>query len=869
MFVKVESVVPDGEGDVYDITMSAPHHSFVANGMVVHNCADLGGVKDDLLANKGLDVLATARQLIYRRHKVWLDYDGFGFGIPADAEKVVTFGDEHYNDPAIWEQIDRGLTAGIFQIGTVSGTKQAIRFRPRSLVELADLASINRPGVIRAGQLDHYLKRRHGDEDITYDHPLMEPITGPSSSMYTYGILVYQEQLIRTARDLARFTAGQAEELRKAIGKKLADKIAEIKPRFVDGCLANPAFTDQGGTRATALKIWASLEAAGSYAFNKCISGDVLVKLSASSQHTDGTMSVEDMWRRLHGEDRPTGAMCRFCLARPHLKGKGHCGACKSWRDKFRYKGLKAWSLGDDGRLHPNRIIDVHRNGVQPVWRVTLEDGKSITATGNHRHMTEQGWREVSELAVGDRLLVCGSYEEQKWEPEEYRLTTGDRTYSGARLPNSDRTGTSSLGYINGGHLALQEWTSTQEWACSEPGCTRSRVAGDRIERAHLDGDRTNNAPTNLAMKCASHHKAFDYRTNGRRKRGEKGYPVVLTRVVSVEYVGDQMTYDLEMADPYHSWVGNDIVTHNSHATGYAMQPCWEIWTKHYYFDEFIVACLSVTPDKTTQFIRECRKRGRPILPPDINTSGARFTLTDDGIRYGLTDIRGIGDAVMPDIIAGRPYYSIEEFLERGGAGRKKGVLDAMIKVGAFDSIVRINRQQTLDDVYYHRAAAEVSPNKWANLTQDERDEIVARKWAAKPEEYPEFDFADEKFLVELETELLGTHVTVDPMARYAPMIEGECVNHPSDIDDFETGARFTVGGELVKIKPHKQKNGKEMAFLTVRWLEEDFEVLAFADAYAANRRMLTETGVPVALDVLKLGKGCQLSTVERLDWVI
>lgn len=834
----------------------------------MHEVAEMGGVKDDLLANKGLDTLAIARTLIYDRHKVWLDYDGFGFGVPDDAQ-VITFGDEQYNDPAIWTQIDRGQTAGIFQIGTPGGTKQAMRFKPRSLVELADLASINRPGVIRAGQLEHYLKRRNGDEDVTYDHPLMEPITGPSSSMYTYGILVYQEQLIRTARDVAGFTAGQAEELRKAIGKKLADKIAEIKPRFIDGCLANEEFTGQGGGRATALKIWASLEAAGAYAFNKCISGDVLVKLSASSQHTSGTMSVEDMWRRLHGEDRPTGATCRFCLNRPHLKGKGYCGACKSWRDKFRYKGLKAWSLGDDGRLHPNRIIDVHRNGVQPVWRVTLEDGKSITATANHRHMTDRGWREVSDLAVGDRLLVCGEYEAQQWEPEEYRLTSGDRTFVGNRLPNHLRTGTNSVGYVDGGYLALQEWTSTQDWVCSEPGCDRSRTAGHRIERAHLDGDRTNNAPTNLAMKCASHHKVFDYQVNGRRKRGEKGYPAIAVRVVSVEYVGDQMTYDLEMADPFHSWVGNDIVTHNSHATGYAMQPCWEIWTKHYFFDEFITACLTVMPEKTTAFIRECRKRDRPILPPDINKSGARFTLTDDGIRYGLTDIRGIGESVVPDIVAHRPYTSITDYLDRvsPNKGGKKGVVDNLIKVGAFDAICDTDRQQMLDEVYYARAGAEVSVNKWAKLTVDERDQIVSEKWAKKPDDYPVFDFADEKFLIAMETELLGTHVSVDPMARYAAMIEGECVNHPTDIDDYETGARFTIGGELTKVKRHKQRNGKEMAFLSVRWAEEDFEIVAFADAWEANQRMLQATGVPVACEVIKLSKGCQLSVVERLDW--
>lgn len=541
----------------------------------MHEVAELGGVKDDLLANKGLDVLDFARSLIWERHQVWLDYDGFGFGIPEGCPKnrVVTFGDEHYADPAIWEQIDQGLTAGVFQIGTPSGTKQAMRFKPRSLPELADLASINRPGVIRAGQLDHYLKRRNGDEDITYDHPLMEPITAR-----TMGILVYQEDMIRTARELAGFTAGQGEELRKAIGKKLADKIAEIKPRFIEGCMANPNFTGPGGTRSTAMKIWASLEAAGAYSFNK------------------------------------------------------------------------------------------------------------------------------------------------------------------------------------------------------------------------------------------------------------------------------------------------------AHATGYAMQPCWEIWTKHYYFDEFIVACLTVMPEKTVQLVRECRKKGRPILPPDINTSGEHFTLTDAGIRYGLTDIRGVGKAAAVDVLANRPYRDIGDYLNRThpNKGGKKGVVDSLVKVGAFDSIAHgMGRQDILDEVYYHRAGLEVSPNKWGKLDQDERDAIVASKWDKAPEEYPVFPFGDEKFIIALETELLGTHVSIDPMAPYAAMIEAECISHPAEVDDYDTSSLITIGGELVKVRPHRQRNGKEMAFLGIRWNEEDFDVVAFADSWEANRAMLQETGVPVVCEAIKLpGKGCLLSQVIRLDWM-
>ncbi|AGV99900.1 DnaE-like DNA polymerase III [Mycobacterium phage Shrimp] len=543
----------------------------------MYELEELGGVKDDLLANKGLDVLDIARDLIYERHGVWIDYDGFGFGIPEGAEKVITLNEERYlNDPAIYDQIDRGQTAGLFQVNTPAGTKLAMRFKPRSVVDMADLASINRPGVTRVpGLLDKYIERRHGREQVTYDHPLMGSITGPSSSMNTYGILVYQEQLIRTAKELAGFTPGEAERLRKGIGKKKMEIINELEPKFLDGCMANPEFVNQGGTRKVADRIWQSLKAAGAYAFNK------------------------------------------------------------------------------------------------------------------------------------------------------------------------------------------------------------------------------------------------------------------------------------------------------SHGVGYALQPCQEAWVKHYYFDEFITGCLVIHTDKTIRFLRECRQRKRAVLPPDVNQSGAGFTLTDEGIRFGLTDISGIGDAAMPDILANRPFKDLDDFLARASksGGAKKGVVDALIKVGAFD-FTGEHRQVMLEKVYRHRRGLS-APVKWAKMSLDEQVAEIAAKRRVKPEDYPVYNFEDPQFIHDLEVEMLGTFVSYDPMAKYARMIDGECIRHPMDYDDFEPGDRFCVGGKLVKARTHRQKNGKQMAFLAVHWNEEDFEILAFADAWARCQPLL-KVGMPVVCEVIKLGGGgASLSTVERLDTIV
>ena len=837
-------------------------NSIVATQFDMNEVEELGAVKLDLLGLRHLDTLMTARDLINQRHGIWLEYENFG--------------PDKFSDPAIWEQIDLGQSAGIFQLETPELTRLSIEMKPRNEVDVAALLSIVRPGVKDAHLDKVYLSRRQGTEPVIYEHPAMKDITGE-----TYGILVYQEQMMQAARTLAGFTADEADDLRKILGKKKIEELATWEGRFYTGCLDNPEFRDYFPSESAARKvighIWASISAAGRYSFNKCISEACLVKLGNNGPSSDGTMSVGDMYRRLTDTSRLEGERCWYGC--PHTEYKGQCQTCRVWRQKFYdpRRGLKAWSLGDDGRLHPNRIVDVHQNGIQPVWKVTLEDGNSITATANHRHMTSEGWREVADLSVGDELLVCGEYEQQIYDPAATRTTSTGATYTGARLPNFQRNGTNSLGYRDGGFLALKEWTAGRVWECSEPGCSRTKAAGDRIERAHLDGDRTNNQPSNLAMKCASHHKQHDYRTNARRRRGDKGYSAIPCRIVSIEYVGEEMTYDLEMADPYHSWVGDNIVTHNSHAVGYAIVSCWEVWTKHYYPQEYIVALMATDSENINRYLREARRRGVKVLPPDINESGRKFTLGSNAIRYGLDTIRGVGSAAVTSILNARPFADFNDFLRRADSRAcGKAVVEALIKIGAFDTM-NPDRTELMTAYHDNRILDKVAPAKLAKMEDDERVTHVAA-WRAKHDgeasyvkEFTVPDFADEAVVYQIEQELVGNYVTIDPMMKYLDALDSiGALRSPHDLDDIAKGQELIVGGQVTKLRVHTiQKagryKGKNMAFITIEWNEQEFEVTAFPDMWASTKLIITE-GAPVACTVTRDERGCQLKSVERLD---
>src|SRR5882762_2074995 len=102
-----------------------------------------------------------------------------------------------------------------------------------------------------------------------------------------------------------------------------------------------------------------------------------------------------------------------------------------------------------------------------------------------------------------------------------------------------------------------------------------------------------------------------------------------------------------------------------SHAVGYAVIGTWEIWTKHYYPTEFIAALMATDSENINVYIRDARRRGVAILPPDVNESDQKFTLGDHAIRYGLDTIRGLGEAGVKELMAKRPFIGLGDLLDR------------------------------------------------------------------------------------------------------------------------------------------------------------------------------------------------------------
>ena len=171
------------------------------------------------------------------------------------------------DDKETYQLFGRGETTGLFQFESAGMKKYLMELQPEKLTDLVAMNALYRPGPM--GYIPDFIDRKQGRKPVTYDHPEME-----ARLKDTYGITVYQEQVMLLSRDLAGFTRGESDKLRKAMGKKLMDIMAELKEKFVKGCLANPKFRidkwqDEAEARKLIDKIWTDWEAFASYAFNK------------------------------------------------------------------------------------------------------------------------------------------------------------------------------------------------------------------------------------------------------------------------------------------------------------------------------------------------------------------------------------------------------------------------------------------------------------------------------------------------------------------------------------------------------------------------------------------------------------------------
>lgn len=201
-----------------------------------------GLLKIDFLGLRNLGVIDYCLKLIKQTKGIDIDIDS----IPLDDKKT-------------FEELQKGNAIGVFQLESSGMRQLMVQLQPQNIEDIMALISLYRPGPMGSGMDKLYIDRKHGRSSVNYDHPRLEKVLGAS-----LGIMLYQEDVLGVARELAGFSSAEADDLRKAIGKKQMDKISIFRKKFVSGCVSNSGISEE-----KANKIYSDIEYFGGYGFNR------------------------------------------------------------------------------------------------------------------------------------------------------------------------------------------------------------------------------------------------------------------------------------------------------------------------------------------------------------------------------------------------------------------------------------------------------------------------------------------------------------------------------------------------------------------------------------------------------------------------
>jgi len=288
----------------------------------------MGLLKMDFLGLKNLTMIQKAVELIEQYRHVKIDIDQI------DLEDKSTF-----------DILARGDLEGIFQVES-SGMRQIVReLKPSNLEDISSILALYRPGPLDAGLIPKFINRKHGRETIDYAHEILRPIL-----QETYGIMCYQEQIMRIAQDMGGYSLGQADLLRRAMGKKKKAEMEKYQGSFVEGSVG------KGVPKKTAEELWEDMVKFAEY----CLTYETPI------------LTVE------YGV-LPIGYLVENQIS------------------------CQVYSLDSQGTLYTQPIAQWHDRGSQLVFEYQLENGQKIRSTPDHKFMTTTG-----EMVEIDRIFAEG-----------------------------------------------------------------------------------------------------------------------------------------------------------------------------------------------------------------------------------------------------------------------------------------------------------------------------------------------------------------------------------------------------------------------------------------------------------------------------
>ncbi|HEV2339377.1 MAG TPA: DNA polymerase III subunit alpha [Patescibacteria group bacterium] len=269
--------------------------------------------------------------------------------IKQNQDTVIDISKVPLDDKKTYELLSSSETTGIFQLESAGMRRYIKELKPTTIFDLMAMVALYRPGPMQ--NIPSFIARKHNPALITYPDDRLKDILANS-----YGILTFQDDVLLTTITLAGYTWLDADKFRKAMGKKIPSEMKKQKEKFIQGAVQN------GLTQKRAEEIFELIAPFAGYGFNKCVIADTIVTDAYS------------------GKQYAVGQLYRT------------------------NKQIHVLSLTDSYKLKPSPIISIQENGIKKVFEVITRRGLKIKATDNHPFLTIQGFKELKQLAVGERI---------------------------------------------------------------------------------------------------------------------------------------------------------------------------------------------------------------------------------------------------------------------------------------------------------------------------------------------------------------------------------------------------------------------------------------------------------------------------------
>lgn len=330
-------VLPDGKTS-YEWMPVHTQKGLVVTDWEGSEVEEAGFLKEDVLGIIQLDKFEEMLRLIKENHGIDIDI----YSLPLD-------------DKQVFEYAGKGWLGDVFQLGSAGLSGYCVKMKPENINELSACVALYRPGPMENNFHNEYILRKNGEKDWTEEMP----IGGEEVVENTYGLMLFQEQIMLFCQKLADFNLEKCDSVRKVLGKKLLQKAKEYGDDFVNGYVKK--YGSKGVTKEYAENLWKQMEEFAKYSFNKCLHGDEKIY--------PNELTIKELYEK-GVEDIP------------------------------------AVTMGKYGEFIPTKVRGIRYAGKRFIYKIQTSDGATVRCSGNHKFPTPEGYKYAFLLRKGDVLYT-------------------------------------------------------------------------------------------------------------------------------------------------------------------------------------------------------------------------------------------------------------------------------------------------------------------------------------------------------------------------------------------------------------------------------------------------------------------------------